>query len=109
MLSLHNRKKIQREFIISPRYDNTEVPRGRRVEPYARYVPGIELVYDALEAYDREEPRGEARNPGEQKNGKSDERAEAGGVRQRGGLHLLGRRSLVGEHHLRVGRRRGRR
>lgn len=61
-------------------------------------------MYDALEAYDREEPRGETRDPGEQENGEGDEGAETGGVRQRGGFHLLGRRSLVGEHDLRVGR-----
>jgi len=65
-------------------------------------------VYDALEAYDREEPRGETRDPGEQEHGEGDEGAEASGVRQHGGL-VLGRRPLIREHDLRVGRRRGRR
>lgn len=68
-------------------------------------------MYDTLETYDGEEPRGKTRDPGEHENGEGDERAEAGGVRQGGRFHLLGRRSLVGEHDLRVSRarRRGRR
>jgi len=48
-------------------------------------------VYDALEAYDREEPRGKTRDPGEQQNGECDQGAEAGSVRQSGGFDLLGR------------------
>jgi len=113
MLSLRNGEIIKQKFIVSPR-DSTEVSRGyvdtaTSNDRAPGYVPGIELVYDALEAYDREEPRGETRNPSEQKNGEGDEGAEASGVRQHGGLHVLGRRPLIRKHDFRISRRRGRR
>lgn len=76
------------------------------------YIPRIELVYNTLETYNSKKPRGETRDPGKQKNGEGNERTEASGIRQCGRFHLLGRRSLVGEHDLRVrcaGRRRRRR
>lgn len=68
-------------------------------------------MYDTLETYDGEEPRGKTRDPSEQENGEGDERTEAGGVRQGGRFHLLGRWSLIGKHDLRVScaGRRGRR
>ena len=72
-------------------------------------VPGVELVDDALEANDGEEPRGEAGDPGEQEDGKGDEGIESSRVGQRRGLDLLDSRLLIGEEDLlpRRGRHRG--
>jgi len=63
-------------------------------------------VYDTFKTYNCEKPRGETRNPGEQENGESNEGAEASGIRQCGGFHLLGCCFLIGEHDLRVRRAR---
>lgn len=44
------------------------------------FLPGVELVDDALESYNSEQPGGESRDPSEHKHREDDEGVESSGI-----------------------------